>query len=99
MTRESMNFDVLIIGAGPSGLSASIKLAQLAKKNNKELNIAIVEKSREISKHVARSQSLWRRYRLRADRKPPECPSTPNGLNRYFETCKSKRDNLWGWHS
>jgi len=34
-----MNFDVLIIGAGPSGLSASIKLAQLAKKNNKELNI------------------------------------------------------------
>jgi flavin-dependent dehydrogenase len=32
MTRESMNFDVLIIGAGPSGLSAGIRLAQLAKK-------------------------------------------------------------------
>ena len=29
MTKESMNFDVLIVGAGPSGLSASIKLAQL----------------------------------------------------------------------
>ena len=38
-----MNFDVLIIGAGPSGLSAGIKLAQLAKQNNKELNICIVE--------------------------------------------------------
>ena len=44
MTRESMNFDVLIIGAGPSGLSAAIKLAQLAKKNYKVLNVGIVEK-------------------------------------------------------
>jgi len=52
MTRESMNFDVLIIGAGPSGLSASIKLAQLAKKNNKELNIAIVEKGSEVGAHI-----------------------------------------------
>ena len=32
-----MNFDVLIVGAGPSGLSSGIKLAQLAKKNNKSL--------------------------------------------------------------
>ncbi len=47
-----MNFDVLIIGAGPSGLSASIKLAQLAKKNNKELNIAIVEKGSEVGAHI-----------------------------------------------
>ena len=47
-----MNFDVLIIGAGPSGLSASIKLAQLAKKNNKELNICIVEKGSEVGAHI-----------------------------------------------
>jgi electron-transferring-flavoprotein dehydrogenase len=52
MTRESMNFDVLIIGAGPSGLSAGIKLAQLAKKNNKELNIGIVEKGSEVGAHI-----------------------------------------------
>ncbi len=52
MTRESMNFDVLIIGAGPSGLSAAIKLAQLAKKNNKELNVGIVEKGSEIGAHI-----------------------------------------------
>ena len=47
-----MNFDVLVIGAGPSGLSASIKLAQLAKKNNKELNIGVVEKGSEVGAHI-----------------------------------------------
>ena len=51
MTRESMNFDVLIIGAGPSGLAASIRLSQLAKKNNKELNIGVVEKGQK-SEHI-----------------------------------------------
>ena len=52
MTRESMNFDVLIIGAGPSGLAASIRLSQLAKKNNKELNIGVVEKGSEVGAHI-----------------------------------------------
>jgi len=47
-----MNFDVLIIGAGPSGLSAGIKLAQLAKQNNKKLNICIVEKGSEVGAHI-----------------------------------------------
>ena len=47
-----MIFDVLIIGAGPSGLSTSIRLAQLAKKNNKELNIGIVEKGSEVGAHI-----------------------------------------------
>ena len=47
-----MNFDVLIIGAGPSGLSASIRLAQLAKKNNKELSIGVVEKGSEVGAHI-----------------------------------------------
>ena len=52
MTRESMNFDVLIIGAGPSGLSAGIRLAQLAKKNNKELSVCVVEKGSEVGAHI-----------------------------------------------
>ena len=52
MNREKMNFDVLIIGAGPSGLSAGIKLAQLAKQNNKKLNICIVEKGSEVGAHI-----------------------------------------------
>lgn len=52
MSKESMNFDVLIVGAGPSGLSTAIKLAQLAKENNKELNICIVEKGSEVGAHI-----------------------------------------------
>jgi len=40
-----MNFDVLIIGAGPSGLSAGIRLAQLAKKNNKEFTKYLIKKN------------------------------------------------------
>ena len=47
-----MNFDVLIIGAGPSGLSAGIRLAQLAKKNNKELSVSVVEKGSEVGAHI-----------------------------------------------
>ena len=37
MEREVMEYDVVIVGGGPSGLSAAIKLAQLAKENNKPL--------------------------------------------------------------
>jgi len=47
-----MNFDVLIIGAGPSGLSAGLKLAQLAKKNKKELNVCVVDKGSEVGAHI-----------------------------------------------
>lgn len=50
--RESMKFDVLIIGGGPSGLSAAIKLKQLANENQKELSVCVVEKSAEIGGHL-----------------------------------------------
>ena len=41
MEREVMEYDVVIVGGGPSGLSAAIKLAQLAKENNKPLEICL----------------------------------------------------------
>ncbi len=40
-----MNFDVVIVGAGPSGLSAGIRLAQLAQQQERELTICILEKA------------------------------------------------------
>ena len=50
--RESMEFEVVIVGAGPAGLSTAIKLAQLAKKQQKETSICIVEKGAEVGAHI-----------------------------------------------
>jgi len=50
--RESMEVDVLIVGAGPSGLSAAIRLAQLAQENEQELMITVIEKGSEVGAHI-----------------------------------------------
>ncbi len=49
MNRESMDFDVVIVGAGPAGLSAAIKLQQLSKQS---LRVCVVEKGSEVGAHI-----------------------------------------------
>lgn len=52
MERETMEFDVVIVGGGPAGLSAAIRLRQLAQQQNRELSVCVLEKGSEIGAHI-----------------------------------------------
>lgn len=52
MERESMEFDVVIVGAGPAGLSTACKLMQLAQQSEQDLMVCVVEKGSEVGAHI-----------------------------------------------
>ncbi len=56
--RESMDFDVVIVGGGPGGLSAACRLMQLGADNGQELSVCLVEKAAEIGGHILSGASF-----------------------------------------
>jgi electron-transferring-flavoprotein dehydrogenase len=90
--REAMEFDVVIVGAGPSGLAAAIRLKQLAAEAGRETTVCVLEKGSEVGAHILSGAVIEPRAlaELIPDWKEKEAPlNTPVSEDRFlFLTAK-----------
>ncbi len=93
--RESMPFDVVIVGAGPAGLAAAIRLKQLAAENSAEIEVCVIEKGSEVGAHILSGAVFDPRAmdELLPDWREQGCPmaETPVTENHHWVLTKSSK--------
>ena len=93
--RESMPYDVVIVGAGPAGLAAAIRLKQLATDAGQELSVCILEKGSEVGAHILSGAVIDPRAldELLPDWRTMGCPlaDTPVTENHHWVLTRNKR--------